>query len=201
MISAVEGTVTRLEEKAAQLKTAGGVSYSVFCSNATLAKLVPGQSVELRVHMQMREDGIKLYGFLSGEELRAFDLLIKVQGISGHLALAALSVFPPEQLGSYLATEQSDFLSQVPGIGGKLAKRVTTELAAAAKRGEFGVAANGGEVLPSAHRDVFSALTKLGFAPSEVRRAMGEAVSAGAKGEVEELLASALRALEDGNKQ
>lgn len=197
MICAIEGLVAELEEQAVLLKTAGGVGYRLFCTTNALAELADklGQPAELRVEMQTREDGIKLYGFLELEEQRAFRLLIKVQGISGNLALAILSTFSAERLATYLADEQSDFLTEVSGIGGKLAKRTTAELAAAAKKGEFGVPLTAAEQpRGGSRRDAMSALVRLGYGRGEVGRAL-----AAAEGEtVEELIVNTLKELANG---
>ena len=199
MICGVEGVVVKLEEQAVSLKTAGGVSYRIFCGINTVAELATkvGRVVSLRVEMQMREDSVKLYGFSTPEERRAFRLLIKVPGISGHLALAVLSTFPAEQLGVYLAEERSDFLTRVPGIGAKLAKRVTAELSAAAKQGKFGLGiAAERAAADDAHKDALSALVRLGYGPGEVSQALNRA-----KGEsAEELIADTLKELAGGYK-
>ena len=196
MIAFIEGKVLRADENAVIIKTAGGVGYSLFCSSATLSRLGGGKlgdgnlgdagEVFLLVEMHMREDGIKLYGFLETEEQTAFRQLITVQGVSGVLAMAILSTFTPSQLATHIVSEDAAQLETVSGIGNKMAKRIVGELAAAASKGKFGM----GEATPrdQNHQDALAALVKLGYGRSEAMGALHKA-----KGKtVEELIQNAL---------
>ena len=84
----------------------GGVGYAVSMSQASLAKLPEaGAEVHVLTYLQVREDALALYGFLSAEEKALFERLISVSGVGPKVALAALSSFPPTDEGLKGATE------------------------------------------------------------------------------------------------
>lgn len=189
MIAFIEGKVLRVAENSAIIKTAGGVGYLLFCSSQTLSQLKQRleQEVFLAVEMQMREDGIKLFGFLEEQEQSMFRHLVKVQGVSGALAMAIFSTLSPQKLATSLANEDSVALTAVGGIGPKLAKRITTELTALATKGKFGIA----QELPAdtKHKNALAALMSLGYGRSEAIAALSKV-----EGEtLEELIQNALR--------
>ena len=71
------------------LVNVGGVVFQVFAPSSTLAEVTgPGSTISLHTHMQMREDGVTLYGFATRAELQEFQLLIGVTGVGPRIALA-----------------------------------------------------------------------------------------------------------------
>jgi holliday junction DNA helicase RuvA len=159
----------------------GGVGYLVFASSRTLDGLNIGDTLALRIETHVGEDHIRLYGFRSSEEQRWFKLLQSVQGVGARVALAILSVLPPERLAAAISAQDKASVAQANGVGPKLAQRIVTELKD--KAGALSVstitAALSGNVPKSAGvlGDAMSALTNLGYAPALAHRAVGSAIA------------------------
>jgi holliday junction DNA helicase RuvA len=106
-----------------------GVGYVVHCSARTLQALpAAGEAVELAIETHVREDQIRLFGFLSPGEREWFRLLQTVQGVGTKVALAILSTFKLGDLASAIATRDRAAITRTPGVGPKVAERIVTEL-------------------------------------------------------------------------
>ncbi|WP_417353775.1 Holliday junction branch migration protein RuvA, partial [Gordonibacter pamelaeae] len=106
-----------------------GVGYAVGMSQASLSKLPEaGASVEVHTYLQVRDDAIALYGFMTVEEKALFERLIGVGGVGPKVALAALSVFTPQALVAAIAAQDVAAVSKIPGVGKKTASRIILEL-------------------------------------------------------------------------
>lgn len=147
----------------------GGISLRLFAPASTLNHLADvGKVVQLQTHLAVREDSLTLYGFLTAEELNAFDMLLTVSGVGPKLALAILSSASVDTLRLALASGNADGLTAIPGIGRKLAGRLVLEL-----RGKIdprSVPTTLGSV--SLDGEVIEALTSLGFSPGDVQAAI-----------------------------
>ena len=161
MIAGLEGKLESLGLDWAIIKV-GGVSFQVFMPTSTMSALgAAGEEVKLFTHLYLREDNAALYGFASTEELGVFQMLIGVAGVGPKVALSILSSMNPEQLSLAIATENIDFLSQVPGVGRKMAGRLVLEL-----KGKLEVGWVPASVAGS-NADVVAALTSLGYSVRE----------------------------------
>lgn len=106
-----------------------GVGYAVGMPSGALAKMPEvGQEVQVHTYLQVSENGIALYGFLSLEEKALFERLITVSGIGPKVALAALSAFSPEALVSAVQAQDVAAVQKIPGVGKKTASRIILEL-------------------------------------------------------------------------
>lgn len=158
-----------------------GVGYIVHCSGRTLQKLPrPGEALTLAIETQMREDSIKLFGFLSDVEREWFRLLQSVQGVGAKVALAIQTVLDVAELASAIACQDKAALARAPGVGQKLAARIASELkdkAAASGAPSARVAGlDGGE--PAAAQDALSALVHLGYGRPQAAAAVAASVAA-----------------------
>ncbi|MGA7676896.1 MAG: Holliday junction branch migration protein RuvA [Dehalococcoidia bacterium] len=169
MIVALEGTLEHRSIDSAVVKI-GPLSLHVYIPGSTLSRLgAIGDKVHLHTHLYVREDNIAIYGFSSTEELALFQNLISVSGIGPKAALAFLSTFSVEQLASAIISGNVDLLTQVPGIGKKIAGRVVLELKGKLEKGWEGV------ITPALTRedaDVVAALTSLGYSLREATQAV-----------------------------
>lgn len=189
----------------------GGVGYLVFCPARTLDRLpAPGEAVELFIETHVREDHIHLYGFLSEGERAFFRLLTTVQGVGAKVALAILSVAPPEQLMQAIAAQDKAVIARAAGVGPKLAGRIVAELrdkvgavALTAPAPMVAAAANSptvAAVSPAAGNgileDAVSALVNLGYARTDAFGAVSRAArDMGEEATVQGLIGAALRDL------
>lgn len=163
-----------------------GVGYVVQCSARTLQKLPrAGEGAALAIETQVREDAIRLFGFLSDAERDWFRLLQTVQGVGAKVALAILGVLGPGELASAVAGQDKTAVARAQGVGPKLAARIVAELKD--KVPSFGhvdplVAKLAGEdedrSAPTAVRDAISALVNLGYARPQAAAAVAASVKA-----------------------
>jgi Holliday junction DNA helicase RuvA len=149
----------------------GGIGFRVYVSGSTLSQLgaIKGK-VSLYTHLHLREDNVSLYGFASSEELALFKNLISVSGVGPKVALALLSALNPGQLVMAITSGNADLLSQVPGIGKKMASRLVIELGGKLEKQWKEVA------LPLAPEsaDIIAALTGLGYSLAEATKAISK---------------------------
>lgn len=108
----------------------GGVGYRLTVSLLTAESLggKVGQKVKLYTYLSVREDGVELFGFGSGEERRAFGQLTGVSGVGPKAAMAILSVLSPDRLALAVCTEDIKGIARAQGVGNKTAARIVLEL-------------------------------------------------------------------------
>jgi len=184
MFAKLTGIIDTLGEDHAIVDVAG-VGYLVFASARTLDQMAPGAPVRLLIDTQVGEDHIRLFGFLRAEEQRWFRLLQAVQGVGARVALAVLSVLPPEQLAPAIAAQDKASVGRASGVGPKLAQRIVTELkdkagaltfALPAGAPETGAAASAASAGSDAARDAASALVNLGYRPVDAHAGVAAAL-------------------------
>ena len=106
-----------------------GVGYLVHCSARTLQALPrEGEPVTLAIETHVREDQIRLFGFLTDIEREWFRLLQTVQGVGAKVALSVLGTLRPADLASAIAMRDKAMVARTPGVGPKVAERIVTEL-------------------------------------------------------------------------
>src|SRR5205085_2287107 len=106
-----------------------GVGYQVHCSVRTLQELPGiGQLATLSIETHVREDQIRLFGFVTEIEREWFRLLQTVQGVGVKVALAVLGTLKPAELASAIAMRDKAMVARTPGVGPKVAERIVTEL-------------------------------------------------------------------------
>ena len=128
MIAHLHGTI--LEKHPNQvIVEAGGVGYDVSIPVSTFTLLPEANAeVRLRIHTQVREDAISLFGFLTIEEKLVFERLISVSGIGPKLAIAVLSGLPVDRLVTAIRGGDLNSLTKIPGVGKKTSERIVLEL-------------------------------------------------------------------------
>jgi Holliday junction DNA helicase RuvA subunit len=106
-----------------------GVGYLVHCSGRTLQELPRvGEPATLAIETYVREDQIRLFGFMTDAERAWFRLLQTVQGVGAKVALAVLGTLKPADLASAIAMRDKAMVARTPGVGPKVAERIVTEL-------------------------------------------------------------------------
>ncbi len=129
MIAYIKGVFAEADGNAVMIETAGGIAYEVAVMASDLDKLpARGEELKLYTYLQVKEDGVALFGFLSKQDLTVFKLLITVSGIGPKLGLGILSSIGAEELKMAVIAEDADRLAAAPGIGKKTAGRLVIEL-------------------------------------------------------------------------
>ncbi len=129
VIAYIKGVFAEADGNAVMIETAGGIAYEVAVMSADLERLpVQGEALKLYTYLQVKEDGVALYGFLSKADLTIFKLLITVSGIGPKLGLGILSSIGAEELKMAVLSEDANRLAAAPGIGKKTAGRLVIEL-------------------------------------------------------------------------
>jgi len=179
---------------AAVVVDVGGVGYEVTVPLSTFEKLpAEGEAVHLLTHLHVRDDGLRLFGFLSSEERELFRMLIGVTGIGPMLAMAVLSGTSVESVRSAVLAGDSGRLKQIRGVGTKTAERMVLELRDPIVRlgVRAGVPAAAAELTSL---DAISALVSLGFSRMKADEAITRArKKLGADASVEALVREALK--------
>lgn len=175
----------------------GGVGYEVLCSASALDSLSGKREGELYTYLQVREDGVSLFGFSSTEEKNMFLKLVTVSGVGPKMGMAVLSGMDINSLALAIASSDVKRLSAVKGLGKKTAERIILEL-----REKVSASAQppaGGGVAPSvpagqSDEDAVVALMTLGFTRAESVHAIERAKSSGATS-LEDIIREALRGM------
>jgi len=181
-----------------------GVGYLVHCSTRTLQALpAPGEAATLSIETHVREDQIRLFGFLTDAEREWFRLLQTVQGVGAKVALSVLSTFTPSDLASAVALADKAAIRRAPGVGPKVAERLVIELkdkAPAYSDLDPAVIRLSGALsdkrAPQPVRDAVSALVNLGYGQPQAAAAIAAANrSAGEGAEARVLIRLGLKEL------
>ena len=196
MLYYVSGTVAVLEPGLAVIDC-NGVGYGCRVTSYTTAQLKLNQKAKLFITESIREDAYDLYGFISREEQRCYELLTSVNGVGPKAAMAILSSGGPQNFTLAVMTGDEKMLTAAQGIGKKIAQRIILELKD--KMGGSGMELDfsgpavsapvqqGGNVAMAR-----AALQELGYSPAEIQTALK---GADPNASTEELIRHALRAM------
>ncbi len=195
MLYYVSGPVTVLEPGLAVIDC-GGVGYGCRVTAYTAAQLKLNQPAKLYITEAIREDAYDIYGFISREEQRCYELLTSVTGVGPKAAVSILSA-GPQNFTLAVMTGDEKLLTAAQGIGKKIAQRIILELKDKVGGGDVTLDFSGPAVAPvAADTGAMSlankALQELGYSPSEVSQALK---GADPNASTEELIRYALRAM------
>lgn len=180
MLAYIKG-ILEIKTKGYIVVEAGGLGYKIFMPESTIANTGNiGDKVQIYTFMRVREDDVSLYGFLTNEELRMFELLLSVSGIGAKGALGILSNITPSQFALAVISNDVAILKKVPGIGPKTAQRAILELKDKLKKEQEISIAEGEEtsnieqVIKEDEKvsEAISALQVLGYSKREIIEAL-----------------------------
>ena len=170
MLYSISGKLAGKSDHFAVLEAAGlGLKISV--SARTLERLPKtGEAVKLFSHLHVREDALELYGFLSEEELRFFELLISVSGVGPKSAIAILNIADIKELAAAIKENRPDLLTRASGIGRKTGERIVLELKSRVESPRAGL------TVPKMESDVdiVETLAGLGYKRQEAKDALAK---------------------------
>jgi len=203
MIGKLKGVIDTYGEDSIILDV-NGVGYLVHCSARTLQELPGiGELATLSIETHVREDQIRLFGFLTDIEREWFRLLQTVQGVGVKVALAVLGTLKPADLATAIAMRDKAMVARTPGVGPKVAERIVSELkdkAPAFTDVDPAVVRLSGALderrAPQPISDAVSALVNLGYGQPQAAAAVAAAArSAGEGSDVRQLIRLGLKEL------
>ena len=159
-----------------------GVGYKLAISDNTYSAIVGhvNERAKLYTYLQVREDGVELFGFNTLDELNSFKLLITVSGVGPKAAMAILSLLTPDRLSMAITSEDVKAISKANGVGSKTAARVVLELKDKITKQVFSspVSAEVGAIASQVQKssnlsEALEALVVLGYSRSDAQRALG----------------------------
>ena len=181
MIYHVNGTLEYCEIGFCVIDCAG-VGYKLTVSDNTFSAICShvGEKEKLFANLQVREDGIELFGFKTHDEMQAFKMLITVSGVGPKAAMAILSLLTPDRLYQAIISEDIKAISKASGVGAKTAARVVLELRDKVSKQYF-APSTASVPTPSASvsakgkgnlSEALDALVVLGYTRSEAQKAL-----------------------------
>ena len=197
MIGFLKGQIKSLAPETALIVTQSGVGFELLISAAAYDSLAGKNEGELYTYMQVREDGMSLFGFATTEEKEMFLKLISVSGVGPKMGIAVLSGMRAGDIAAAIATNDVKRLSAVKGLGKKTAERIILELRE--KVSVIASAEGGAKAIPVTpvsvgDEDAVVALMTLGFTRQESIKAISRAKDSGATS-VEEIIMVALKGM------
>ena len=182
MIGYIKG---RLEEvmDGAIIVDNNGIGYEIFVPASVIGSLPSkGNEVKIYTYMNVREDLLQLFGFMTRDDLEVFKMLITVSGIGPKGALGILGVMSADDIRFAVMSEDAKTISKAPGIGAKTARKLIIELKdklnfkdvieGALDRGESAAANNSSSSDKQIISDAVEALTALGYSASDAMKAV-----------------------------
>ncbi|MCW5936539.1 MAG: Holliday junction branch migration protein RuvA [Fimbriimonadaceae bacterium] len=127
MIARLTGTVVEISTEGLVVDCAG-VGYAVSAPLSLSAAVAVGEPLTLVVRQIFREDDVTLYGFANADQRQLFDFLRDVKGCGPKISLAVLSTLGETSAARAIAEGDTRTLTQVPGVGPRLAERIALEL-------------------------------------------------------------------------
>ena len=178
-----------------------GVGYEAYCSGGAFRKVKQGEIAELYTYLQVKEDGVTLFGFESPKEKELFLKVITVSGVGPKMGIAILATLSADEFATAVATADVKRLSSVKGLGKKTAEKIVLELHGKISAAEIMSAEGDLQTAPTVEvtmklspqdEEAISALMGLGFTRNESAQAVKKAHEMGARS-VEEIIMKALQ--------
>lgn len=198
MITYIEGTVLDIEAKEICVLTPAGVGYGVQMAKVDMQNISIGDTVKLSIYTHVREDALELYGFTNRSDKTMFEQLTSISGIGPKSALGILSLSDSQTLYEHVIQGNTAYLTQISGIGKKMAEKIVVELRDKLPKIAFDFAGNTKSVEKTSSTDieVFEALKAMGYSPKEAKHAL-DSIPTGLETTADKIKA-ALRVVQQG---
>lgn len=174
MISYIEGTIRDIDTKHACVMTTSGVGYEVQLGKHDLEQLEEGQVAHFYIYTHVREDVLELFGFAHKSDKIMFEQLTSISGIGPRSALGILSLSGSEVLYEHVIKNNTAYLTQISGIGKKIAEKIVLELRDKLPKiaFDFNTAGTSSKMTQGADLEVFEALKAMGYSHKEAKDAL-----------------------------
>lgn len=187
----IEGTVAHKGADFMVLDV-NGVGYMLKVGASAAEKASVGEKRKVYTYLNVREDAMELYGFLSEEELNLFKMLISVSGVGPKVGVAILSSVSPSEFALAVVTGNVKAITKAPGVGPKVAQRIILELKDKMKNAEIAEMPQDYGAFTDTSDEAVSALVVLGYSAAEAKSVLSK-VESGLS--VEDKVRSALKLL------
>lgn len=194
MYAFIQGTLEEKGRDRVNILSPAGIGYEIFILQSERASFPStGEELRLYTHLHVREDKLKLYGFLNRSTRDFFRDLLPQKGIGPKLGISILSDLGPEEFRKAIHHQDTDSLTQVKGVGKKTAKRLIVEMAEKLPKPDE----DGAVERDALFEEAVQALRGLGFSKQQSTGAVRSArESADGDLELEDLISESLNELE-----
>lgn len=181
MISYIKGILEDISDSGIVVE-AGGIGYFISMPPSISVKYKQHTEVKVYTYMNVKEDGISLFGFESQKQLELFKKLTSVSGVGGKIAMALLGVCSVNEITSAIVSNDVTMLCKAPGLGKKSAQRIILELKDKISTDDI-TSIIGGDItsdsvdLSDAKSEALEALLVLGYGRSEAVKALSDIYS------------------------
>ena len=170
MFEFIIGDIVEIKEDYIVLQN-NNIGYKIFTSTNSMMNLEIGaKSAMIYTYLNVRDDGVFLYGFTSEEEMEMYKLLLLVSRVGPKVALGILSTFTSNQIKVAILSRDIETLCKAPGIGKKTAERILLELKDRIDKDEV-VAEEGTDLsISNNYHEAINGLMSLGYRRIEIEK-------------------------------
>lgn len=177
MIRHITGKYLFYEKGSIVVETQGGIGFRIHVADtAPVLNAREGDVVQLYTYMQVKDDGMSLFGFNDRDALTLFEQLLTVNGVGPKAGLAIMSIGTVNQIKAFIMHKDAKSIAKAQGVGKKTAERVILELAdkvSAVPIQDAEIATESAVLFSDERNNAVVALTTLGYSKAEAEEAIG----------------------------
>jgi len=128
MIGKIKGKLVEIENNLGLIETTGGVFYQVNLSPRLIKTFKLNSLIEVYTYLEVKENALNLYGFLTKEEYQIFTNLLTVSGVGAKTAFSIISFLTVKEVLEAVTKNDVEALTIVPKLGKKTAAKIILEL-------------------------------------------------------------------------
>lgn len=177
MIRHITGKYLFYEKGSIVVETRGGIGFRIHVADTSpVLNAREGDVVQLYTYMQVKDDGMSLFGFNDRDALTLFEQLLTVNGVGPKAGLAIMSIGTVNQIKAFIMHKDAKSIAKAQGVGKKTAERVILELAdkvSAVPIQDAEIATESAVLFSDERNNAVVALTTLGYSKAEAEEAIG----------------------------
>lgn len=177
MIRHITGKYLFYEKGSIVVETQGGIGFRIHVADTSpVLNAREGDVVQLYTYMQVKDDGMSLFGFNDRDALTLFEQLLTVNGVGPKAGLAIMSIGTVNQIKAFIMHKDAKSIAKAQGVGKKTAERVILELAdkvSAVPIQDAEIAMESAVLFSDERNNAVVALTTLGYSKAEAEEAIG----------------------------
>ena len=177
MIRHITGKYLFYEKGSIVVETQGGIGFRIHVADTSpVLNAREGDVVQLYTYMQVKDDGMSLFGFNDRDALTLFEQLLTVNGVGPKAGLTIMSIGTVNQIKAFIMHKDAKSIAKAQGVGKKTAERVILELAdkvSAVPIQDAEIATESAVLFSDERNNAVVALTTLGYSKAEAEEAIG----------------------------